>query len=688
MASIITFRNRRGDREILSYGALKRDLMLLENTTIEAIPDFSTQDNSLLGVFDKIGIESNDFSTEDVVEIFRNFSDEGERITTAIFSMSRPHFLAMVYLLYVNRDPARIAGIVDLDYRTRTVALLDYLETSKTQNSVLERSFESYLSGFLHTSNDREPEAVPAEMYTSDYGLITETTRNIQQRAFKYPAVPSGNLGYLTYLAMIETFAESEPPSLRTFIYDNFHPTRGNVAWNIGNAGSLGGYGYNLTNYGDWRINYREKDFDPRASLAIDIKSSYYNYLDFSTDKLTGVTRNNLSKPSISTDSFNSFLVETALSESAIKIFSLRSFYYKKESAALQPILDFYPIIDSRSKMAASYALSDQASKPFFPKLLQFAFLMYNNSAGISVSGDVPQSIYTDSGSTLRSVLGSAGNAPFDFSYISDEGVRTFIRELMPEAFSGFRSSELFILSTMTTRLVNPNGVFIERTTPTIDRQLASALAEFDVYADKDREIVTLGPASTGLRGFAMDSFRRALATAGYNESDLLSLSSYESSSDSRKNAKFYINDLKGKVVQAIIAQRFSPNTQNHNENMRRGSPNVLNRYFLAEFVDRYFDFVIDTKKGTGDFRPTLSLEAMKHYRLLNFIKHSIINIQGLLFLLQYGDATIFKLFTLMIVSLVKRTDFEQISNIALNVRNEGEYSIYRDLRAGYSANN
>jgi hypothetical protein len=147
-------------------------------------------------------------------------------------------------------------------------------------------------------------------------------------------------------------------------------------------------------------------------------------------------------------------------------------------------------------------------------------------------------------------------------------------------------------------------------------RKRAVQVSNFDVVAEDDGRLISMGPLS--VIEFASSALARALDKVGYSDSDVVSLQSYE-------GAETYLELLRDNVVEAILAQSGSASDiANYNPLIRDDNANALNRVFLADLVSEFFDYLLADQ---SQFAPYLSSESMGAYRLLNFVKHTLINL-------------------------------------------------------------
>ncbi len=628
--SLIAFVNNRGGVDLLSPQRIRNDLMNLANSEVTEVEEFEfddTENELLSSIIGKLGLSKTIVSADDIKDAIADQVD-GDKISV-LFSLSRQHFLAMAYLIHTGGiDAAGILRLINLDYRTRTQALLELIpepESTSETNLILD-GFVRETADLFFPSNQRESKPMDFSFFSPTGGgaTVVDISRMIVPDIF-----------FTVYYAYWTKIYGSLSP-------DNWPITKINTDWVCGasrcNRTSARNNFFETEIYAKWRDNAKEKTSDTRT-----IKQrfpAFASYLEWRSD-YQDETKN------FSTQNMHTFLVNSLLPMSAI-----RAFYSRLSNKAAE--WRGFPTSWSEEATKRGIWYGSEIGAQHHPNYFLFARWMHDNTDTVATSDRTLSywgTFLTDSGNALRATVSSYSTASSDFTYINESElprVRQFMAELFPAQSASLRLSNTY----MSGILLNSRGVqqvagsskrYISTSTCRISydstvRSRIIQLSKFDVLANSsDSKVLSLG--NQQVRDFAVKSLESALSAAGYSDQAILSL-------DSETAATTEINRIKGAVTSWILSQSPDASSPFYNRDLSESSANELNRIFLAEVVGDYFDYLLDTESDT--FSPSLSAGLMKGYRLLNFMKHTFINFED--YISEIKSTQFYRQFVLMVL--------------------------------------
>ena len=611
---IVLFRNNRGSLEILSPQRVRDELSLAVNSGVEQVEAVEAGDNpnlALSSVLSKLGVENVEVGSEDVRDAIVSAGISDDRIGV-IFSMSRPHFLALVYLLYSGgADASSIGRIVDLDTRSRTEVLLEMVSGDSAE-SIVSVAFDSAINRFFHSPAERPAETLDLEYFKPDDSSSTVVDLAVSMVPDVFFTVQS------LYREKVYGITDGSTPA-------DWPMDAISGSWVCGgkycSTTSARSRSFLSTFYSNWAASSPKRFPD------------YYQHL-------TNVSEYKDYSKQVSTTRLHSFMLNSYLPFLSIRTFRLRESNRRDESSAFDSNKARY--ISAALRRGSIYATSLTS---YVPSYFTLAYWVYSDEEDISsTTKDLGywESFLKDSspGDALRDAEAASTTAAGDFSYVDDEGVAGFLKELFPvSALASERTSESYAPSYFLTRrgyfsiypgatqtyfTTNPSLLAYDRKA----RARAQQLAAFDMLAKDDGTVVSMGPLS--VREFASTALKIALAKVGYSDSDVVALASYSQASS-------YFSGLKASVTQAILDQAKDPSSgADYNYLISDSNANHLNRVFVADVVGQFFDYLLDNEQD--EFVPVLSEESMSTYRLLNFLKHTIINFGSFMDSLEFNQ--------------------------------------------------
>jgi hypothetical protein len=607
------FRNNRGNLEAISPESLRRSLaQLVSPDTSEEIQEFDAEEASsgqeaLLSIFSKLDVDSNIISASKVEDALTQSGVSQGKIEM-IFAMSRPHFLAMVYILFTS-GPDEVSRLVDLSFSTRTRILMEILSplTQSAGQNIISTAFDSTVAGFFKRESERSSKALDLGYFRPNETSSTVVNLSVSMVPDVFYTV------YNLYNDKLYNKSYPEDWPLRR-IFDAWKCPFAPNQFDLCKYEAIHEQSFEGASYGVWN----------RSTNVNKAPNFYENLMRASEYRTNG-------KETLSTEGLNRFLLNTYLPIASVKTFDDRLSNLSREWRGFDSSSNSSEAVRRGIWFSTSGVIS---SATYMPSYFSFAQWMHDDEEDISTANrDLAYwssfMSNTSPGSTLRATESSISTTSADFSYLSDPALITFMKELFPvDSLDSERNSQDYTAKQLINR-VGFNSIYPGATVKTFGvdpcrmayspkaRKRAVQVSKFDVVAEDDGRLISMGPLS--VIEFASSALARALDKVGYSDSDVVSLQSYE-------GAETYLELLRDNVVEAILAQSGSASdTANYNPLIRDDNANALNRVFVADLVSEFFDYLLASEDS--QFAPYLSSESMGAYRLLNFVKHTLINL-------------------------------------------------------------
>jgi hypothetical protein len=614
--AVIAFRNNRGTLDVLSPEKLRRDMMILSNSEVTEIDAIDFQDASnaaILPLLTKLGISRVEITAVQVRDFVSSQLDPSR--ASILFAMSRAHFLALVYLLYSGAiSPSRLSEVIDLEDRSRTQVILDLLPEQSYGSNIITRAFEKATEELYFKPSERVSRLV-GQSYFDSFSLNAGPSTVFNRTLYSVPDV---------FFTVVRAYYKKlGVPAIGAGIKDLFDRWGSCSVWNCSSTKS--GRSHFETKAEDswfgtglfdkWNNNEKEKKKD---SLGLKQRfSTFYSYLNYYTNYSANARTLNLFL-------FHNYILNSYLPISAIRAFKSREYNRVDESLGFQADL-----ASEATRRAVSNASDLVAPYSYQPSYFLMAYWLYNNTDSIATTGkDLGywNTFLIDPASPLRVAEAASAAGAISFSYVSDPRVVLFLKKLFPVISNDSERnrdyiSRLLLNSKETLEIPGLPGPIISTMRSLVlssssVREAITQVSGFDFLANDSGSVVSIGFSEA--RNYAVAALSRALAKANYNDSDVLSIDSYNTASSR-------ISNLKANVVSAVLSQNGDPaNLADFNELLVGATPNELLRVFVADIIGDFFDYLLNN--SATSFEPVLSSDSIKIYRLLNFIKHTFIN--------------------------------------------------------------
>jgi hypothetical protein len=661
----VIFVNERGRELFLSDSVLRRDLSLLQNTQVEEISEISLDvlGGPLGTVFSKLNVSVKKISSVDVETYFKKLLDIED--LSFIFSLSRTHFLAIVYLLYEGIMTINdIKSLIRNDYYTRNEILMIKLSfVPQNPSDDLLLAFKGFITN-LEGSR-----------------LIKSVSNNFSNL---YSLNESARLIPDHFYALKGLFSRSNFSN-----FDSFSNTNWLVQNSIAIDTQEKNRGYNSASYRDY--NYF-KNIVPGllgpafflivaavinpigflvsipalviiAIVGYTAIKGFFDYRDYTSylDYLKKTSRfKDIPGRLINSDKVIDMLMNRFFSEEIRKIYLTRTNYPNNNE---ESIFSSNSLNNNSMNMflrnSISYSISDENSlntdkfKPRYISYFHFLYWMYLDTNNISTIQQFDYNDYESNPSNaFRQIVenSSLNNTIYNFEYLNDNlPLKNTLLELFPETASLKRSNQSYIrryfLDSFTSSSIT-NSLYSLSSNRTRITNSLNKILENDFLLANNGAILSLG--SFGRTNYINEATRIALESIDFEAADVSALSNFDS-------AKTYFNGIKTSVKNSIISQ-----TSSNNNQISSQPSNDIFKLFLGDLVDSYFSYLVN---GTNEvFAPVISQELMKTYRALNFLKHTFISMES--FVTNVKDNISYKNLMMLMLSINNNLQLPEMEQI------------------------
>jgi hypothetical protein len=683
----VIFVNEKGRELFLSTSVLKRDLSLLQNEQVEGIAGISLADlvGPLGTVFSKLSVNTKKISSVDIETYFKSLDIED---LSFIFSLSRTHFLSIVYLLYEGIMTVEdVRSLIKNDYYTRNEILMIKLSQIQQENNNLILAFKESMS------NLEKPR--PKKSVRNNFENLSFLNESLK-------IIPDH------FYALKGLFSRSNFSN-----FDSFTNTNWLIQGSITLDNKEKNRGYNSKEYTDY--NYFKNIVPGRLSTAFFLAiafiiinptawlsgiglifaitfgystvKGYFDYRDYTSylDYLKKTSRfKDLSGRLVSSDKVVDMAINRFFSEEVRKIYLTRLNYpnNNEESIFSSNSLNNNSL-NTFLRNSISYSISDENSlatdkfKPRYISFFHFLYWMYENTGNISTIGQFNYSDYESNPSNIfREIVenSSLNNTIYNFEYLNNNlPLKNILLDLFPETATLKRSNNSYIRSYFLDSTLSSSNTKSLYSTPSNRTKIESSLEKIfqnDFLISDSGVVSSLG--TFGRASYLNEALTIALESANFENTDIDSLSSFT-------EAETYFNNLKSLVKNNIISQ-----TSSNNNQISLQPSNDIFKLFLGDLVDSYFSYIVNNKNEV--FAPTISEGLMKTYRALNFLKHTFISIET--FINSLKDNVSYKNFMMLIFSVkhnLKLSEIEQIYRGGVSI-SEIESLFKRTIRNSNSA--
>jgi X-X-X-Leu-X-X-Gly heptad repeat protein len=626
MASIVIFRNNRGGSEILSVKGVRNSLQQLVNGS----GALSSGSNSLSEGLEEssegggINIEMRSFLEKISANYIYVNSDDVRRTMTNrnleeeipfLFSMSKEHFLAIIYMIYTGLISSReeISKIINSAEATRTDSILYLL--NEESSDIISDCFDSNVSNLFPEDYSQDTFDINSLLNGVDSPLLMNES-----------AVITPEAAWCIFSSYIDRIFGGSSADRNSWAFDNLFTT--NESWNIASV-----YPYDYFSF------YREAWSLWSASVNKTIYPSYKSWLD------TYTKANLASKyktPLINLSKLNGFItnslvpiVSAAALQSRFSHANNETLAFTSKMGALMQSLVNRSVFYT-ADIVLQYSPSRQFTRVFSPLYMDFAYWVYNNTDNIASeekSAAYWEELLKQIGSTnlLRTSVPNAATSG-GFTYISDPVLKRFLQRLFKDgATASERASEGFIGELFTSRLDRtivpsipiPIRLIGLSLLSSSMRRAAEEVASFGMLARDNGTVVRFGP--RGLIGYIREALRVGLAYSGYSNQELLGKANF---ADIRNYIQSRITAVKESILERQNGSPLSGADYNYLMGSSQHSLDIY-RIFAAELAESFLNYLVSGFPQTETrFTFSLSADGLKKYRLLNFIKHTIIGME------------------------------------------------------------
>jgi hypothetical protein len=652
----IIFVNEKGRELFLSSSVLRRDLSLLQNTQIEEASGISLDvlEGPLGTVFSKLNVQIKKISSVDVETYFKRLLNIED--LSFMFSLSRTHFLAIVYLLYEGiMTTEDIKSLIRNDYYTRNEILMIELGNTQNESDDLMLAFKTSISSL---ENSR-----PKKSITNNFSNLSSLSDSVRIVPDHFYALKGLFLG--SKFSNFDSFSNINFLVQNSIAIDKQEKDRGynskeyrdyNYFKNIV-PGLLGPAFFAVVaaviNPIGWLVSIPALVII--AIVGYTAIKGYFDYKDYTSylDYLKKTSRfKDLPGRVINSDKVLDMVMNRFFSEEIRKIYLTRLNYQNNSE---ESIFSTNSLNDSSLNIflrnSISYAISDENSsstdkfKPRYISFFHFLYWIYENTGSISAISQFNYNNYENSSSNVfRQIVenSSLNNTIYNFEYLDNNlPLKNILIDLFPETASLKRSNESYIrryfLDSVSSNSVR-SSLYSTSSNRTKITNALNKILENDFLIANNGVVSSLG--NFGRTTYINESLRIALESADFDSNDVGGLPNFES-------AKTYFNNLKTLVKNSIISQT---NVES----------NDIFKLFLGDLTDSYFSYLINEKNEA--FTPTISADMMKTYRALNFLKHTFISMES--FINKVKDDVSYKNFMMLIFSVkhnLKLSEIEQI---------------------------
>jgi hypothetical protein len=662
----VIFVNEKGRELFLSESVLRRDLSLLQNTQVEEISGISLDvlEGPLGTVFSKLNISIKKISSVDVETYFKRLLDIED--LSFIFSLSRTHFLAIVYLLYEGiMTIDDVKSLIRNDYYTRNEILMIKLSgVPQDPSSDLMLAFKESIKILEKSRSKKSIRNNLSNLYS-----LNESVRLIPDH----------------FYALKGLFSRSNFSN-----FDSFS----NTNWLIDNSIAIDGKeknrGYNSASYRDY--NYF-KNIVPGllgpafflivaavvnpigwllsipaiviiALVGYTAIKGFFDYKDYTSylDYLKKTSRfKDIPGRLINSDKVIDMLMNRFFSEEIRKVYLTRTNYPNNNE---ESIFSSNSLNNNSMNMflrnSISYSISDENNlstdtfKPRYISYFHFLYWMYENKGNnFSTMSNFNYSDYEVNPNNIYRLdveNSSLNNTIYNFEYLNDNlPLKNTLLNLFPETESLKRSDQSYIrryfLDSFTSSSVT-NSLYSLSSNRTRIINSLNKILENDFLLANNGSISSLG--RFGRTNYTNEAIRIALESIDFEATDVSALSSFT-------NAQTYFNSIKTSVKNSIISQ-----TSSNNNQISSQPSNDIFKLFLGDLVDSYFSYLVN---GTNEvFAPVVSQELMKTYRALNFLKHTFISMES--FVTNVKDNISYKNLMMLMLSVNNNLQLPEMEQI------------------------
>jgi len=686
----VIFVNQRGQEVFLSPSILRRDLALLQNRQVEGLSSvsFDVLEGPLGTIFSKLNVNIKKISSVDVETYFKRQLDIED--LEFIFSLSRTHFLAIVYLLYENiMSIDDVKKLLKNDYYTRNEILMSTLNLVESEGKSLVNSFTESIS-LLNRNRLRKTSPSPKiAALKEDQRIIPDHFYSLKEL---FSVVPESTIFLNPRFSDFNSFSNvnwvSQAPTIggTPIEIDDREKKRGFFSWDytryiyykgIGNV--LGAAFFlaiaAVVNPIGWLFSIPALIFI--AIVGFDAIRGYFEYKDYTSylDYLKKTSRFRSSVTSvggapvfipagrrIESDKVLNLMLNRFFSEQVRKVYSTRINYSlnnNEESIFLNNNNNAANAV-TFLKDSISYAISDEnalatsITKPRYISFFHFLYWMHENKgSNFSTLANFNYNDYEVNPSNIyrQDVENqSLNNTVFNFEYLNyNPSLKNTLLELFPETQTIKRSDESYLKNYFVNSVLSNSTETGIHYLPSTRISISNALNKImdnDFLILDDLTLSSLN--SVARAGYINTSLNIAFDSIGLTELDITNFSSFT-------QAKNYIDGIKVSVRNSILSQTAS----NNSEISRRMSNDVF-KFLFADIVDSYFNYLVS---GNLDpFIPKVSADMLKSYRVLNFIKHTFILAEPYFNLIK--DSAPYKDFMMLLLSVKNDLQYSEIVDI------------------------
>jgi hypothetical protein len=590
------YRDNAGTAYSFSGNSLKEELLLFQAEDQEALPSVLLEDNeldtgeetdtaNLQGLYTKLNFEIKEISNNDLIRKFsESLTAENLDMFSSIFSFNKTHFKAIIYLLYTDLIQVEdIKELLDADVLTRNKILISKFPEYQNNNMLISKLANIILPIYFSSNNQ----------FTS--------IRVNESKEFSILDVSTGLFPEQYYLLKNIFFNAS----FQNVVWNKNNFNQRNIRNNTKNT-TYTLFGAGRTESTTYVKAESETDYIYYRSFLEALSNPYYR-------------DSNSESRIISSENFISYILNSYFME-----FSRLSLTGKLNSGRSAQIRESNKktFVENGLKMASSYALSDNGSKPTSLSIFHHIYFAYNNTSNYLTLEDFN---FNDVSSNFNITNETILNSIYDFSYVTDESTRSFLRRLFPNFFENERtlhsySYRYFLNKTTFDTYYYSNP---QNSTPTSYLNIRAIMVE-NLYKNvtliNDARIVTTIGGSD-VKNYFEKAISLAVQSIEDNEAFAYSLNvlDYESFNlpDTVKAVES-LNAIKSAIIAHIESQTVTTNRYIN-------ETTLVYKTFLVDLIDSYFGFLTDPSKTKFEYE--VSVENLKLYKLLNFIKHIFINL-------------------------------------------------------------
>jgi hypothetical protein len=635
----VIFVNEKGRELFLSESVLRRDLSLLQNTQVEEISEIPLDgvNEKLNTVFSKLNVGIRKISSVDVEIYFRRLLDIED--LAFIFSLSKTHFLAIVYLLYEGIMTINdIKSLIRNDYYTRNEILMIKLSfVPQNPSDDLLLAFKKFITN-LEGSRLRK--------------FVRNNFSNLYSLSDSLRIIPDH------FYTLKNLFSRSNFSN-----FDSFS----NTNWLVQNSIAINEKEKDR-GYGSFENITYDIAKNPLVIIALGLITGtilFLKYKDYTSylDYLKKTSRfKDIPGRLIDSDKVIDMTMNRFFSEEIRRIYLTRMNYSDNNE---ESIFSSNSLNNNSMNMflrnSISYSISDENSlntdkfKPRYISYFHFLYWMYLNTNNISTIQQFNYNDYESNPSNaFRQIVenSSLNSTIYNFEYLNDNlPLKNTLLDLFPETESLKRSNQSYIRRYFLDS-ISSSSQSITNSLYSLSSNTARIFGSLNKILDNDFLIANNGSISSlgrfGRTNYINEAIRIALESIDFEATDVSALSSFT-------NAQAYFNGIKTSVKNSIISQ-----TSSNNSEISSQPSNDIFKLFLGDLVDSYFSYLVN---GTNEvFAPVISENMMKTYRALNFLKHTFISMET--FVNSVRNNVSYKNFMMLIFSVKHDLQFSEMEQI------------------------